>query len=96
MIIELKKFGTMLISRQSGKEALSAFAPTLEEISNTEDVMIDFDGVKTFSPSWGDEFVSPLWEKYQSRLSLKNTSNSSVQATLKMLESIHKITFKVL
>jgi len=47
MKIELKKFGTMLISRQAGKVALNAFEPTLKEISKDEELIIDFDGVIT-------------------------------------------------
>jgi hypothetical protein len=94
MLIELKKFGTTLISRQSGKEALSAFQPTLETITDAEDVIIDFTGVITFSPSWGDEFLLPLYKKHGNKLALKNTSNSSVEATLKILEEINKISFK--
>lgn len=86
MLIELKKFGTTLVSRQSGKEALAAFQPVLETISDEEDVVIDFDGVITFSPSWGDEFLTPLAVRFKGRLFFKNTDNSSVQATLQTLE----------
>ena len=57
MKIELKKFGTMLISRQAGKEALSAFESTLKNIPEDEELSIDFDGVITFSPSWGTNFL---------------------------------------
>ena len=95
MIIELKKFGTTLVSRQSGKEAWAAFQPVLGSVSVAEDVTLDFAGVITFSPSWGDEFITPLQEKYQERLILKNTSNSSVQATLRLLEEISKIKIKL-
>ena len=56
MKIELKKFGTTLISRQNGREALAAFQSTLADIKSDEIVDIDFDGVMTFSPSWADEF----------------------------------------
>jgi hypothetical protein len=94
MNIELKKFGTTLTSRQSGKEAFSAFQPVTESISEKENVTIDFTGVITFSPSWGDEFITPFYEKYGNRLILKNTANSSVQATLKLLENINKTQFK--
>jgi hypothetical protein len=94
MIIKLEKFGTTLVSRQSGKEAFLAFGPALESITNAKDVIIDFTGVITFSPSWGDEFITPIYKKYGSKLVLKNTSNSSVEATLKILEDINKVSFK--
>lgn len=86
MIIELRKFGTTLISRQTGREAFSALQPFLNDIKKGEIVEVDFDGVLTFSPSWGDEFLTPLLNTYGDRLVLKNTSNPSVQATLDILQ----------
>ncbi len=93
MFIKLNKFGTTLISRQSGKEALAAFEPVLREIEKDEKVEIDFEGVVTFTPSWGDEFLSPLQKRYGKNLSLRNTENLSVQATLQMLEEVNKEIF---
>ncbi len=86
MIIELRKFGTTLISRQTGREAFLALQPMLTVLTHTEIVEIDFEGVLTFSPSWGDEFLTPLLTRYGERLLLKTTSNPSVQATLDILE----------
>ncbi len=90
MIIYLKKFGTTLNSRQFGKEALAAFKPSLKEIKKDEQVIVDFEGVITFTPSWGDEFLGFLYKKYKDRLTLKNTENPSVQASLEILEEIYK------
>ena len=87
MIIELKKFGTTLISRQTGKEAALASQSLFTGISESEPIEVDFDGVLTFSPSWGDEFLTPLLNKYGDRLALKNTSNPSVKATLEILQT---------
>ena len=53
MIIFLRKFGTTLNSRQFGREALAAFKPSLKDIKDDEKVIIDFEGVMTFTPSWG-------------------------------------------
>ncbi len=94
MRIELKKFGTTLISRQNGREAFAAFQPQLAVLEENENLELDFDGVITFSPSWGDEFLSPLLKKYDARLILMNTSNPSVKATLELLESINQQPFK--
>jgi len=93
MKIELKKFGTTLLSRQSGKESLLAFLPSLEKISKDEIVEIDFDGVVTFSPSWGEEFLKPLYDKYGNRLVLLESKNPSVLVTLEMLEEINEFKF---
>ena len=93
MRVELKKFGTMLISRPSGREALLAFQPTLKTLSDTETIDIFFDGVTTFSPSWGDEFLSPLQKKYGERLVLHASSNLSVRLTLELLEESYGLQF---
>lgn len=95
MVIFLKKFGTTLTGRQFGKESFSAFLPSLKGVKNNEIVGVDFEGVITFTPSWGDEFLSPLLDKFKDRLILKNTSNPSVQATLKLLEKIYSKKFKL-
>lgn len=86
MIIELKKFGTTLISRQTGREAFLALQPFLQDVKDNEKIEIDFDGVFVFSPSWGDEFLTPLISIYGERMVLRNTGNSSVRATLDILE----------
>lgn len=94
MKIELSKFGTILTSRQSGREAFSAFSPTLSENTDPEKIEVDFGGVTTFSPSWGDEFLRPLHEKYKEKLFLKNTGNPSVKLSLEILEEVNRIRFQ--
>lgn len=96
MIIELKKFGTTLISRQTGREAFSALQPFLKDLNKDEIIEVDFDGVLTFSPSWGDEFLTPLLNTYGDKLILKNTSNPSVKATLEILQTTTGKQFKIL
>ncbi len=86
MIIELKKFGTTLLSRGSGREAFTAFQSTLQTIPTNEPIVVDFEGVLTFSPSWGDEFLTPLRKRFDERLRLKKSDNPSVLATLEILE----------
>src|SRR3989344_5070080 len=95
MHLELKKFGTTLISRQSGKEAFAAFQSTLAESIPSESIEIDFDGVITFSPSWGDEFLTPLLNQVGDRLVLLGTTNPSVKITIELLEEINKRKFKI-
>ena len=95
MKIYLKKFGNILISRQSGGEAFAALQPQLQALTENENLELDFEGVLTFSPSWGDEFLSPLLKAYNHRLILMNTNNPSVKATLELLEKIHTISFHI-
>ena len=94
MIIELKKIGTTLISRQTGKEGYLAIQSILREVKENEIVEVDFTGVLTFSPSWGDEFLTPLLNIYGDRLILKNTNNPSVLATVDILQSTLQKKFK--
>ena len=94
MRIQLEKFGTTLVSRQQGKEAYAAFLPTLKTVSENEVVEVDFSGVVTFSPSWGDEFLSPLLAKFTNHLKLiKVGKNPSVLLTITLLEKIHDTKF---
>lgn len=93
MRVELKKFGTMLISRQAGKEAFAALQPILSEIRAVENLEINFDGVVTFSPSWGDEFLMPLLNYFKERLILLPSDNPSVRITIALLEKTHNKKF---
>lgn len=95
MLIELKKFGTTLISRQTGKEAALACKSLLKDIKEGEAIKIDFDGILTFSPSWGDEFLTPLLNEYGKRLVLKKSDNPSVLATLEILQKISGKNFRI-
>jgi len=95
MIIKLEKFGTTLLSRQAGKEAALACRTLLRNVKKNEKIEVNFENVSTFSPSWGDEFLTPLLNKYKDRLILKITNNLSVASTIEMLEIIHKKKFKI-
>lgn len=85
MIIQLKKFGTTLISRPSGKEAWLAFQPVLNEHAKDPEIIVDFAGVVVLTPSWADEFVTPLQKRFSGHTTLRNISNPSVVATLAIL-----------
>jgi hypothetical protein len=86
MRILIRKFGTTLISRPAGKEAYLAFQPTLQSLGSDETVIVDFDRVTVLTPSWADEFLTPLIQEYKGRVELVNTSNLSVIETLKILD----------
>jgi|SRR3989338_2723494 len=90
MKLQLEKFGKTLISRELGSEALKAFQLMLRKLSPSEQLEVDFSGVLTLSPSWGDEFLSPLLEQLGDRLVLLPSDNLSVQATLKILQEVNK------
>lgn len=85
MTISLKKFGITLVSRPSGKEAWLAFQPVLNEISKDEEIIVDFEDVVVLTPSWADEFLTPLYKRFDDKVELSNTNNPSVSATLAIL-----------
>ena len=95
MKLKLEKFGTTLITRELGSEAFKALQPTLRELHQDEELEIDFSGVLTLSPSWADEFLSPLLVQLGERLALLPSDNLSVQATLKILQEANKRPFKI-
>lgn len=86
MIIEMSKIGVKLDSRPDGREAFLAMQPTVRSIKDGEELVLDFSGVDLLTPSFADEFVTPLVEEYGERLQLKNTQlNASVRETLAFL-----------
>lgn len=88
MKIGLKKFGNILTSRQDGREALAAIAPLLQNVPETEMLELDFEGVTTFTPSWADEFVTQLINRFGNRVHFINDENSSVRVTLELLKKL--------
>lgn len=85
MIIQLKKFGTTLVSRPSGKEAWLAFQPVLNGVPSIEDITVDFADVIVLTPSWADEFLTPLYKRFNGHVKLLNIDNPSVKASLAIL-----------
>jgi len=95
MKLQLEKFGKTLISRELGSEAFKAFKSTLSELSKDEDLEIDFSGILTLSPSWADEFLTPLFNQLGDSLILLPSDNLSVHATLRILQEVNKRKFKM-
>ncbi|MDO8625867.1 MAG: DUF4325 domain-containing protein [Candidatus Magasanikbacteria bacterium] len=85
MRLELKKFGLNLTSRPAGKEAyLAAEAYTFPK-DKTELIEIDFSGVQVLTPSWADEFITPLMAARPGKVVLLSTNNASVKAALEVV-----------
>ncbi|MBI1812289.1 STAS-like domain-containing protein [Candidatus Peregrinibacteria bacterium] len=93
MTIQVQKFGKVLNARPAGREAFLAIRPSLpshnvdagSDRGKTEDIIIDFDGVEVLTPSFADEFVTPLTQLYPGRISFANTENITVRKTLAFL-----------
>lgn len=86
MKIELKKFGQLLISRPAGKEAwLAAKAYTLSDLDDSEKIEVDFNDVLVLTPSWADEFLTPLLKDYPQRVSFLPSTNQTVTDSLDII-----------
>ena len=86
MIVPMKNFGDILISRPAGREAfLMAKAYVFRGIEKTDDITLDFDGVKVLAPSWADEFITGLKSDYGNNVKYDNTENPSVAASLRVV-----------
>jgi hypothetical protein len=86
-IIQLKKFGSVLISRSAGLEAFNAIRP---QLNSNIPVQIDFDQVLTVTPSWLDEFLTQLTDYNEGKVELIPTKNASVLASLPVLAVARK------
>lgn len=86
MRIVMNKIGVKLNGRPNGREAFHAMQPTIRALQETEELTLDFSGVDLLTPSFADEFVTPLKLTYGKRLLLVNTdANASVRETLSFL-----------
>lgn len=93
MLIKLKQFGTSLSSRQAGKDAYGGLQTMLAKLNPNEPIEIDFEGISSLSPSWADEFLTPLTSQYGDKLTLLKTTNLSAKDTISFLEEINNIKF---
>ena len=84
MNVQIKKFGDVLMSRPAGKDAyLLAESHLFSSLDSDEEIRLDFADVKVLTPSWADEFISGIKSAHKNLLSFINTSNPSVEASLK-------------
>lgn len=86
MRVDVSKFGGSLLSRSAGREAALALkSNVLRDLSNEEHLEIDFSKVLVLTPSWADEFIRTLRERYGDRVQMLPEGNASVQLTLKTI-----------
>ena len=86
MTLSIGKFGEVLMSRPAGKDAfLLAKAYILNNMQKGDEIILDFKDVKVLTPAWADEFISGIKSTYPNKLSVVNTSNESVKASLDIL-----------
>ncbi len=90
MKLEIKKFGTYLISRPEGRDAFLVIKNQFIPLNTLDNIQLDFAGVEVMTPSWLDEVVTGLAQVYgKSHIQYLNTLNASVKMSLEtVLESL--------
>jgi hypothetical protein len=80
MILELKKFGNILNSRASGREAvLRARQIVNGEKDTLDDLVLDFTEVSIVTPSFADEFIMGLKSLFpQKEIKIQGTESNPV------------------
>jgi hypothetical protein len=85
LIIPVKKFGSMLISRPAGKEAASIMLSSFKPVSDEERIELDFTDVAVIAPSWLHEVVVTLRQAYGDRVDCLENDNLSLIESLKFI-----------
>ena len=86
MTVQISKIGDFLMSHPAGKDAfLLAELYRFKSLDTDEEVILDFSDVKVLTPSWAEEFIYGFKDLHKNQLSFVNTSNPSVEASLKAI-----------
>ncbi|MFA5010257.1 MAG: STAS-like domain-containing protein [Patescibacteria group bacterium] len=88
MRIELKRFGTTLVSRPAGKDSYLAHRAAMSKLAVDEEIIFDFAGVDVLTPSWADEFITPFVKQYPNQIKFEHTDNLSIRVTLDILRQV--------
>jgi hypothetical protein len=93
MTIFMSKIGTVLDSRPAGREALLAMRPHISMAQagkatsgEAMEIIFDFRNVEVLTPSFADEFITPLLEERKGHVRFVHThENITVKKTLEFL-----------
>ena len=77
MVLQMIKFGNILNSRPSGREAVLRAKQIINGSNNPEGIVLDFTGVEVLTPSFADEFVRGLKEIYSDKNITYKDANSN-------------------
>lgn len=85
MIVPVRKFGEILVSRPAGREAALIIRSSFVPADPSEPIQLDFDGVKVVGPSWLDEVLTALRAVHGDRVECLDRGNATVRASLETL-----------
>lgn len=84
MLVEISSFGEMLMSHPAGKDAfLLAESHLFNSLDAKEEIILDFADLKVLTPSWAEEFIYGFKDLHKNPMTFINTSNPSVEASLR-------------
>lgn len=87
MKIELKKFGTVLMSRPDGREAFLVIRSYFKPENLDSKIILDFTDVEVIAPSWLDEVLTPLKELYgKDKLEIIPGKSATLAGCLEIIE----------
>ena len=88
MTIQMLKFNTVLNGRPAAREAALRIQQIVNGSTEREDMVLDFAGVEVLTPSYADELLRTLKEKYGSeKVKIVNASNA-VEETFQAVASV--------
>lgn len=86
MKINMKEYGTILTSRPAGREASLVLLSNLHPEPG-ESIELDFNGVISVGPSWLDEVLISLRDRFgRDRIVCLPSGNPSVLQSLKIID----------
>lgn len=90
MKIEMKKFGELLNGRPAGREAALRLFQIVNGSRDDDEIILDFEDVKILTPSFADEFLNIIKERYSrtKKIQIKNTETTVVKETLKAINQL--------
>ena len=82
------KFGTLVKGRPTGREAALRIVQIINGSAGQEDIVLNFAGVEILTPSFADEILHTLWNKYGvERVKIENTTTSTVADSIRAIEN---------
>ena len=82
------KFGKLLNSRPAGREAGLRIIQIINGSAEQENIILDFKDVEILTPSFADEFLHMLRDKYGTeKIKIENAISQTVVDSIKAVES---------
>ena len=89
MKVQMEKFGKLLNGRPAAREAFLRLVQIINGSGTSEGVVVDLSGVEILTPSYADELLRSLREKYGSdKVSVENAETEVVRSSLEATQNV--------